>query len=112
MNKVFKYRLMSADVAYNRRRRTLILVPGSVSVDAGRRIPQICRHDAIMLKNDCAFRTGNFNPAWICWVGGRSRLENAERAAGEVEDCDCGVFSVSVMQSRRGARLDTTDVAQ
>src|SRR5207237_7171339 len=90
----------------------LVSVPGSVSVGIRERIPQICRHDAIVLQNDCAFRPGDFKSAWISRVRGRSPLNNSQRAAGELEDCDRGVFSLNRMQSRGGARLDTSDITK
>src|SRR2546429_1454239 len=112
LDEILKHSLMPADVAYDRRRRTLILVPGNVNLDARRRFPQICRHNSIVLQNDCAFRASDFESTRISRVSSGSRLQNAKRTARELEDCDSSVFSLNRMQRRRGARLDTSDVAE
>jgi len=112
LNEILKHSLMPADVAYDRRRRTLILVPGNVDPDVRRRFPQIWRHNSIVLKNDGAFRASDFESTRISRVSSGSRLQNAKRTARELEDCDSSVFSLNRMQRRGGARLDTSDVAE
>src|SRR5690349_18711347 len=92
-NEIFKYGLMSAEVADNRRRNIFAVLGSKARPDALRKVSQVCGDDSIMFQNNRSFSAGNFQPARITRESRGCCLQNTQCSAFEIEERDGCVFA-------------------
>jgi len=59
-----------------------------------------------------AFGAGDFKAAWVPGIGGGGGEKRADRAAGEFEGGDGGVFGFNFVEDSGGASLDLGNIAE
>jgi hypothetical protein len=76
LEEIFEDRLVAAEIADGGGRGALVFVEGGGFSGDGS-VSEIGGDDAVVLKNDGAFRAGEFDAAGVAGIGGGSGVENA-----------------------------------
>src|SRR5882724_1547279 len=112
LEEVFEDGFVAADVGYCCGGGALIGVAGGEGRKVGRRIGQVGGGDAIVFEDYGALGAGDFEAAWVAGIGGGGGEKRSDRAAGEFESGDGGVFGFDFVEDGGGAGLDTGYVAE
>ena len=111
LEKIFEDGLVATKIADDGGGRALVFVEGG-GFGGGWGVSEIGGDDAVVFENDGTFGAGDFDAARVAGIVGRSRVENAQGAAGEFEDGDGGVFGFDLVKLRGGAGLNANDIAE
>ena len=112
LNKVFEHGLVSANLADSGGGSALVLAPGGMIDKARLTVAEVGRNDAIVFENNCAQRSGNFQPSRITGINSRGRLKSVDSTNRKLEDYYSGVFGFDGMQHSRRACLNASDVTE
>src|SRR5258708_21545898 len=96
---------MAAEVGYGCGGGAFVGVAGGDGGEIGRGIAQVGGNDAIVLEDYGAFGAGDFNAAGIAGIGGSGGEQRADRAVGEFQSGDGGVFRLDFFPHGWRARL-------
>src|SRR6266478_6682791 len=100
VEEIFEDGFVAADVGYGCGRGALVGVAGNDGSEVRGRIAEVGRDDAVVLEDYGAFSASDFEAARVARIGGGGGEERADRAAGEFEGGDGGVFGFDLMQDR------------
>ena len=89
----------------------MVGIAGRDGCNVGGRVAEIGGDDAVVFEDYGAFGAGDFKAAWVPGIGGGGGEKRADRAAGEFEGGDGGVFGFDFVEDGGGARLDANYVA-
>ena len=78
LDKVFEHGLVSANLADSGGGSALVLAPGGMIDKTRLTVAEVGRNDAIVFENNCAQRSGNFQPSRITGIRSRVRFKSVD----------------------------------